>query len=210
MILTNTEASLLWLGRSLPDVGEIQELCTRNLAEVHRAVDVIQRIRSMVVRAAPERQRESLNAIVADALPFLRPELQRLGVALRLDLAPTLPDVLADRIQLQQVFVNLGLNAVQAMAQGERPRKQLTIRTALVDELCVFAEMDDTGPGVAAAHADSLFRSFFSTKEGGMGMGLSICRSIVEAHGGNIEVVNLGVEAGARFRVTLPVTASRC
>jgi C4-dicarboxylate-specific signal transduction histidine kinase len=206
-ISTNTEASLLWLARSPPDVGEIQELCTRNLAEVQRAVDVIQRIRSMAIRATPERQRENLNSIVADALPFLRPELQRREVTLCLDLAPRLPDVLADRIQLQQVFVNLALNAVQAMSQGDRA-KRLTIRTARMDQSSVLAEIDDTGPGVSAAHMDNLFQSFFSTKKGGMGMGLSICRCIVEAHGGDIQALNLGAAAGARFRFTLPASPS--
>lgn len=202
-ISTNTEATLLWLARSPPDVGEIQELCTRNLAEVQRAVNVIQRIRSMAIRAAPERQPENLNSIVADALPFLRPELQRREVTLCLELAPRLPDVLADRIQLQQVFVNLALNAVQAMSQGDRARR-LTIRTARMDHANVLAEVDDTGPGVSVDHMDNLFQSFFSTKKGGMGMGLSICRCIVEAHGGYIRASNLGAAAGARFRFTLP------
>jgi C4-dicarboxylate-specific signal transduction histidine kinase len=209
-ISTNTEASLLWLARSPPDVEETRDLCNQNSAEVQRAVNIIQRIRSMAIRASPEQQRASLNSVIEDAMPFLRAELQRQDVALELDLAPNLPEVLADRVQLQQVFVNLALNAIQAMALGNTPKRRLKIRTLHIDASFLCAEIDDTGPGIAAGHMDRLFQSFFSTKRDGMGMGLSICRSIIEAHGGRIEARNLGAGDGARFRFTLPASAPSC
>jgi signal transduction histidine kinase len=205
-ISTNTEASLLWLASSPPDVEEIRELCNRNSAEVQRAVNIVHGIRAMAIGASPDQQRGSLNSVIEHAMSFLRAELQQQDVALELDLAPNLPQILADPVQIQQVFVNLALNAVQAMVLGNTPKRRLTIRTVSIDPSFLCAEIDDTGPGIAADHIDRLFQSFFSTKTGGMGIGLSICRSIIEAHGGHIEARNLGAGNGARFRFTLPAS----
>lgn len=111
----------------------------------------------------------------------------------------------ADRVQLQQVLANLAVNAVQAMAQPGRSVRRLTIRTARVDARTVSVEVEDSGPGIAAGHMDRLFQSFFTTKDGGMGIGLAICRSIIEAHDGSIRASNLTDGRGARFHFTLPV-----
>jgi signal transduction histidine kinase len=117
-------------------------------------------------------------------------------------LGPDLPFVRGDRVQLQQVFANLAVNALQAMSgQGER---RLLIRTALTDPRTVCALIEDNGPGIPEDQLHRLFQSFFTTKKGGMGIGLAICRSIVEAHGGRLEAANLTDGAGARFRFTLP------
>ena len=115
---------------------------------------------------------------------------------------PGLPGVRADRTQLQQVFVNLAVNAIQVMAQHHSAKPAVTLRTSPAADGGVLVEIDDNGPGIPADHAARLFDSFFTTKEGGLGIGLSICRSIVEAHGGRISSANL--RPGARFSFTLP------
>jgi PAS domain S-box-containing protein len=204
-ILTNGEAALRWLSRSELDVAELRELSTRTVADAQRAADIIGRIRSMASRSKPERRLTSVNSIVEEVMIFLRPELNRHGVRAALDLAPGLPDVMADRIQLQQVFANLAVNAMQAMAGSEERR--LVIRTTQLNEKTLAAEVQDSGPGIPPDHLIRLFESFFTTKEGGMGIGLAICRSIVEAHGGRIEARNLATGHGALFRFTLPALA---
>ncbi|MEI9983843.1 MAG: ATP-binding protein [Aliidongia sp.] len=200
-ILTNAEAALRWLDRPEPDLDELRALSIRTAADARRAADIIRRIRSMAVRQEPEQGRVALNGVVKDVALFLGPELQRQGIEAVLELAPDLPDVVADRVQLQQVVANIAINATQAM-KGSTERR-LTIRTGAPDQGTLRIEIEDTGPGIAADHLGHLFESFFSTKPGGMGIGLAICRSILEAHGGSIAAINLP-EGGARFRVALP------
>jgi PAS domain S-box-containing protein len=204
-ILTNGEAALRWLDRPEPDLDELRALSTRAVADARRAADVIDRIRAMAVRTEPTYAAVALRGVVEDVTMFLRPELRRQNVEAVLELAPDLPDVFADRVQLQQVLANLAVNAVQAMAQPGRSVRRLTIRTAQVDVRTVSVEVEDSGPGIAAGHMDRLFQSFFTTKDGGMGIGLAICRSIIEAHGGSIRASNLTDGRGARFHFTLPV-----
>ena len=204
-ILTNGEATLRWLDRPDPDLGELRALATRAIADARRAADIIRRIRAMAIRAEPERVKVALNDVVGDVLMFLRWEMQRHGVSVTLDLGPALPAVMADRVQLQQVLANLCINAVQAMALSERPMRRLSVRTFLADGNTIGADVEDTGPGIPLSHLERLFQSFSSSKQGGMGIGLAICRSIIEGHGGTIAGANLGGAGGARFRFTLPV-----
>jgi len=203
-ILTNGEAALRWLDRPEPDLAELRMLSARTIADAQRAADIIRRIRSMATRGEPEEAPLALNDVAEEVVLFLRPELRRQGVDAMLDLAPDLPIVVGDRVQLQQVFANLAVNAMQAMA--DQPERRLTIRTALIDDRTVRAEIEDTGHGIAADHGDHLFQSFFTTKDGGMGIGLAICRSLIEAHGGRIGAANLPGGHGARFHFTLPVS----
>ncbi|MEJ1968259.1 MAG: ATP-binding protein [Rhizomicrobium sp.] len=200
-ILTNGEAALRWLQRPEPDLEELRALSTRTVADARRAADIIRRIRGLATRGAPEDATLALNGVVEEVMLFLQPELRRRGVEAVLDLAPGLPDTRGDRVQFQQVLANLAVNAMQAM--GERDGRRLTIRTALDADGMLAAEVEDTGPGIDPGHRDRLFDSFFTTKDGGMGIGLAICRSIVEAHGGRIDAVD--VPHGACFRFTLPV-----
>jgi C4-dicarboxylate-specific signal transduction histidine kinase len=202
-IMTNSETALRWLDRPEPDLDELRALATRAIADARRAGDIISRVRAMAERSEPERALVSLNGIVRDVMVFLEPELRRHGVEAVLDLAAGLPDIVADRIQLQQVFANLAINAVQAMSS--RAERRLTIRTMLTDQMTLCAEVEDTGPGIPDDHSGRLFQSFFTTKEGGLGIGLAICRSIIEAHGGRIEAANRGGGQGAVFCFTLPV-----
>jgi signal transduction histidine kinase len=143
-----------------------------------------------------------LNEAAEDAMSFLRHEFELHRVTGRLELMPDLPTVSGDWTQLQQVFVNLAVNAMQAMVQHDTPGPTVTVRTSRAPDRGILVEIEDNGPGIPDDHLAHLFDSFFSTKEGGLGIGLSICRSIVEAHGGRIACVNLPV--GARFSFTLP------
>ena len=203
-ILTNGEAVLRWLDRPVPDVVELRKLATRSMTDARRAADIIQRIRTMAVPGEAGRVPVAINTLVEESMVFLRPELSRHDVDARLDLAPDLPEVLADRVQIQQVFVNLAVNAMQAMA-GHSPR-QLVIRTSRPQLEMVKADIEDSGPGIAPENLDRLFGSFFSTKKGGMGIGLAICRSIIETHGGRIHAANLSSGQGSRFSFTLPAS----
>jgi PAS domain S-box-containing protein len=202
-IETNTEASMLWLQRSPPNIDEVRELAARTAIEVQRAADIIHRIRSMAVRAEPEHQNIELNSVVREAMLFLRHELQRNEVDSSLHLGSSLPNVFGDRVQLQQVVVNLAINAIQAMAAAKSVPHVLTIRTAMTSRgVAIYVE--DTGPGIADNAFGRLFESFFTTKATGMGIGLPICRSIVEAHGGEISAGNRKVGTGAIFTILLP------
>jgi two-component system, LuxR family, sensor kinase FixL len=200
-ILTNGEAALLWLNRPQPNLDELRALSARTVADARRAADIIRRIRDMATRAETERSPVGLNAVIQEVLLFLSPELRRQGVETTLDLAGGLPEVMGDRVQLQQVFVNLAVNAVHAMAGQEN--KRLVIRTTRVAEDAVRAEIEDTGNGIHPDNLNQVFQGFFTTKQDGMGIGLAVCRSIIEAHGGSIEAANRP-GGGARLRFTLP------
>jgi C4-dicarboxylate-specific signal transduction histidine kinase len=178
----------------------VRELTKRVVADARRAADIIARIRSMATRQTPEPAALSIDDVVREAMAFLRHEAQSRGVMLAHHPLETAPQVLADRTQLQQVVVNLAVNAMQAMAQS--PERRLVLRTTLEGGAVVCA-IEDSGPGIPADHFGRLFESFFTTKDGGMGMGLPICRSIIEAHGGRISAAN-NVVGGARFSFTLP------
>jgi PAS domain S-box-containing protein len=206
-IETNTEASLLWLAHTPPNVEEVRELSLRTAAEAQRAAGIIHRIRSMAIRAAPVHEVVNVNVIIDEALLFLQHELQRNGVATTLRLSPDLPGVLGDRVQLQQVVVNLGLNAIQAMAAAAQGERALAIRTFVLDGGRICFDVEDTGPGLDADALSQIFDSFYTTKESGMGIGLPICRSIIEAHGGTISAVQRTDRSGARFAVIFPVAA---
>jgi len=202
-IATYASAGLHWLDRAEPDLTELRRLNTRILETAGHAADIIARVRGMAIRRGPERTALSINGVIEDALLFLRQELQERGVSVTLDLTQDLPPILGDPTQLQQVVVNLAMNAIQAMTQtGGAPRK-LVVRSA-ADGAAVAVMIADTGSGIAADHLDRLFESFFTTKDGGMGMGLPICRSIVESHGGRMRAGNRD-GGGAQFTFTLPV-----
>ena len=202
-IVTNGEAGLRWLGRAEPDVGEARVLNTRMVADARRAADIIARIRQMAQRGEPRREPIVIPELVAEAAQFLGHEIQGRGASLVLDLPPGLPVVTGDRTQLQQVVVNLAMNALQAMAAADSVRRQVTLRAAALGEELVRVDVEDTGPGIPAAALPHLFDSFFTTRATGMGMGLSICRSIVEAHGGSIEARNVQ-DGGAIVGFTVP------
>jgi C4-dicarboxylate-specific signal transduction histidine kinase len=206
-IAINSQASLRWLDRPEGELEEVRALTQRSLADARRAADIIARVRAMAARRAPERIEISLHDAVLEALQFLRHEVEWRGITVSHLFASQAPRVLADKTSLHQLIVNLAVNAMQAMAQVGAAERRITIRTMSPDRATVRCCVEDSGPGIAPEHLPHLFDSFFTTKEGGMGMGLSICRSIIESHGGRIEADNGSIHGGARFSFTLPIAS---
>ncbi|MDI3561899.1 PAS domain S-box protein [Bradyrhizobium sp. Arg816] len=203
-IATNCQANLRWLNRAEPDLDEVRALTQRSLADARRAADIIARVREMAARRAPERVLVSPHDVILEALQFLRHEVEWRGVKVSHIFSPAAPPVLGDRTLLHQVIVNLAVNAMQAMAQTGVAERKITVRTTSIDGTVLRCSVEDSGKGIEPEHLPRLFESFFTTKEGGMGMGLSICRSIIESHGGRIEADNGSTHGGARFSFSLP------
>jgi PAS domain S-box-containing protein len=202
-IVTSGEACLRWLDHEPPELGEVRNAVESMIGDGVRASEVVWGLRSLSKKAAPQRTHLNLNYIVDDVVLLVRREVRNHGVSLQLELAPALPAVLGDRVQLQQVIMNLLINAIQAMAAvTDRPR-ELFVRTHRPEGEQVLIEVRDTGVGIDPENLKQLFNAFFSTKPSGMGMGLSICRSIIEAHGGRIWA-SRNDGPGATFHVMLP------
>lgn len=201
-IAANGAAGLRWLARDEPDLHEVHALTLRIVSDARRAADIISRLRAMASGQAAERTAVSLRDVAEDAALFLEHELQRRDVRLTVTMPQRLPLVSADRIQLQQVIVNLAMNAIQAMAGAHGDEKNLILACAATSDGVAF-KVEDSGPGIPPDHLPRLFDSFFTTKPGGMGMGLAIARTIVESFGGSISAENRA-EGGARFVFTLP------
>ncbi|MGL4440949.1 MAG: PAS domain-containing sensor histidine kinase [Bosea sp. (in: a-proteobacteria)] len=199
-IAASGAASLRWLAAETPKLDEVRDLATRMVADAQRAASIIARIHAMAERREPERVAISMNSLVADVLTFLDHELKAQDISLDVQLEPDLPELMMDRTPMQQVIVNLAVNAMQAMVGNDRRR--LTLVTSRLADGLVSLQVEDSGHGLPE-EANRLFESFYTTKATGMGMGLAICRSIVEAHGGTI-LASQG-DVGARFTVNLPV-----
>jgi len=203
-IVADADASLNWLAAPRPDLERVREALEAIAMDGHRAAEVIQRIRQLATKSAPRKDPVNVNDVVHDVLPLARAELRHHDVSLVLQLAPELPGVLGDRVQLLQVSLNLIMNAIQAMAPVTGRPRELTIRSEMHDRDRVRLTVQDTGVGIDAKHRDELFSAFFTTKPGGMGMGLTISRSIVEAHGGQLWTTP-NEPHGAIFHFSLPV-----
>jgi PAS domain S-box-containing protein len=208
-VITNANAGLRWLGALQPNQGEVQQALGRIVRDGTRAGEVIGRIRALVRKLPPRRDLFEINEAIREVVSLTQTEMQRHGVQLRSPLADDLPLISADRVQLQQVMINLIVNAIEAMGASERPR-ELTIVSGRGRANEVFVEVGDTGPGLDPKKLDLLFQSFYTTKPDGIGMGLAISRSIAEAHGGQLSA-GANQPRGALFRLTLPVeeTSSR-
>ena len=206
-IATNAAAGLRWMDREEPNLEQALRLTRRIVDDAQRAGDIIARIRDMATDNRRPPEPVSINALIQEGALILKHELQGQGVTPVLVLEPELPPVLADRTQLQQVLVNLTVNAMQAMAAAGSQVRELHLRSGRAGPDQLRITLRDTGPGLEPDLMDQLFRSFFTTKASGMGMGLAICRSIVEAHGGTITAAN-APEGGALFTLTLPVIAA--
>jgi C4-dicarboxylate-specific signal transduction histidine kinase len=197
-IVTNGEVCLRWLDREVPDLGEVRDSVGSIIRSGRRASEIIQRLRALSRKSETQKVAVDINGAIHEVIPLVQHEVLSHRVSLRLELAPTLPAVLGDRVQLQQVIINLIVNGMEAMADvTDRPR-ELVIRSHLDDSGQVLVAVEDSGVGMDPENAKLLFNAFFTTKSSGMGMGLSICRSIIENHGGKLWAT-LNAGPGATF-----------
>jgi PAS domain S-box-containing protein len=199
-------ACLRWLNAATPDLNEARSAAEWIIREGNRAAEVIRRVRALAKKSDTEMIPLDVNDLVREVVALVQRELFSRQVSLRMELAPALPAILGDRVQLQQVIINLVMNGIEAMqAVTDRPR-QLLIRSLHDGKQQMLVSVTDCGVGIPAENVDRLFNAFFTTKSGGMGMGLSICRSIIEAHGGRLWAT-ANVPYGATFQFNLPVDA---
>jgi PAS domain S-box-containing protein len=205
-IVNNASASLRWLA-----VNNVEEARRSNeliRADAHRAAEIVQRIRSFAKKAPPQKDWMDVNQTIPEVIELARSEAQKNRVSIRTQFASDLPLVFADRIQLQQVILNLIMNAVEAMSEDEDSPRELLIRTDTHALGGIVLVVQDSGPGLRPEDIDRLFTPFYTTKPQGMGMGLAICRSIIEAHGGRLWVT-ANDDRGATFHFTLPTGGER-
>src|ERR1700720_3849906 len=201
--VTNAKTCLRWLGRDEPDVAEACEAVSRIVKDVTRAADIISRISSLFKKGALQRELVDVNELIREMIVLLRSEVNRYSISIHIELAEGLPRVMADRVQLQQVFMNLMLNGVDALKETTGGG-ELTIQSEAGDGQLQIS-VSDTGVGLPAQQADKIFRAFFTTKGNGTGMGLPISRSIIESHGGRLWAAG-APGRGATFQFTLPAT----
>src|ERR1700731_3424815 len=202
-LVANAEACLRWLRRRTPDVDAACRSVEWIIADGNRASEVIRRVRALAKKTDTEKVALEINDVVRETIPLVQRELISHHVLLRMELAPTLPMILGDRVQLQQVIINLVMNGIESMQSvTDRPR-ELVVRSCQDETQQVLVSVADCGVGISAENADRPFTAFFTTKSNGMGMGLSICRSIIEAHGGRLWATTCEPR-GALFQFTIP------
>jgi C4-dicarboxylate-specific signal transduction histidine kinase len=202
-VITNANAGSRWLHARRPNLEEVRQALARIVRDGNRARDVIDRVRALVKKVPPRREFSDINEAIREVIALTQTEMQRSGASLQSRLADDLPLILADRVQLQQVFINLAVNAIEAMARSSDEPRGLTIVSGIGGAKEVFVEVQDTGPGLDPGKLDRLFQSFYTTKPDGIGMGLAISRSIAEAQGGRLSA-GPHKPHGAVFRLTLP------
>ncbi|MFM0203372.1 ATP-binding protein [Paraburkholderia fungorum] len=205
-IVTNGEACLRWLRREPLNMEEIEGCVTQITDEGNRAAGIVQRVRMLMKGAPPERTAVGMNQLIEEAAKLIRAEVERHAGALVLSLGSNLPDVLGDRVQLQQVLINLIVNGMQSMSAAAS-RREMVVTSTSDPEGNVVVSVRDSGPGISEQNLPRLFDAFFTTRSTGMGMGLAICSSIIEAHGGQIWAAN-NPEGGATFSFSLPAAAA--
>ena len=204
-VVANAEACLRWLGRGTPDLEAARRSVEWIIDDGNRAGEVIRRVRALTNKTDIEKMPLDINDVVRETVALVQRELISQQASLQIELAPTLPVIPVDRIQLQQVIINLMMNGIEAMQSvTDRPR-ELVIQSAQ-DETHLVVSVRDCGVGIAVENAERLFNPFFTTKASGMGMGLSICRSIIEAHDGRLWAT-ANVPHGATFQFTLPLNS---
>jgi C4-dicarboxylate-specific signal transduction histidine kinase len=205
-VLANAEACLRWLNRETPDLDGARRSVEWVIDDGNRAIEVIRRVRALAKKTDIEKVPLDVNEVVREVFALVRGELISHQVSVRTEFAPALPMILGDRVQLQQVIINLVMNGIEAMQSVmDRPR-ELVIRSSQDETEQVLVSVTDCGVGISSENADRLFSAFFTTKASGMGMGLSICRSIMEALGGRLWAT-ANIPHGATFHLTLPLNA---
>jgi NO-binding membrane sensor protein with MHYT domain/signal transduction histidine kinase len=199
----DAEAGLLWLAAQPANLEEVRQILTRIVGSGNRAGEVIGRIRALIKKAPLRKERLEINGAIREVIELTRGEAQKNGVAVRTQLADGLPLIQGDRVQLQQVILNLIVNAVQAMSSAGDGARDLLVSTGTAGSDRVLVAVRDSGPGLPPSSAERLFEAFYTTKADGMGMGLSICRSMIEAHGGRLWA-SANEPRGAVFQFTVP------
>jgi PAS domain S-box-containing protein len=203
-VVANADAALRWLDREPPDVAAAHRSVEWVINDSYRASEVIRRVRALANKTDMEKAPVDFNQVVKEAIALVQRELTSQRISLRAELAPALPEVFGDRIQLQQVIINLLINGIEAMQLVTGRPRELVIRSGQDETSQVRLSVTDCGVGISAENVNRLFNAFYTTKTNGLGMGLSICRSIVEAHGGRLSASgNEGL--GATFQFVLPL-----
>jgi PAS domain S-box-containing protein len=205
--ITNAQAALRWLSSQPPDLEEVRQALCRVVKEGNRAADVIDRIRALIKKAPPRKDRLKIGEAIREVIALTHSEALKEGVSVQTQLAEGLPFIQGDRIRLQQVILNLIMNAIEAMSGVGKGAREVLISTGQETSGGVLVSVQDFGPGLDVEGLDHLFDAFYTTKAGGMGMGLAICRSTVEALGGRIWA-SRNVGPGATFHFTLPVASA--
>ena len=200
-VLSSGRAALRWLDR--PDPEGARRAIERVIRDAARAGDVISGLRALVKKAPPRTESFDMNEAIREVIVVTRGEAARNGISVETQLADGLPLIEGDRVQLQQVVLNLVINAVEAMSGISEGARELLISTGKAESDGVLVAVRDSGPGLAPATLERLFEAFYTTKPGGLGLGLSICRSIIEAHGGRLWA-SANEPQGAVFQFTLP------
>jgi PAS domain S-box-containing protein len=203
-VIANAEACLSWLDRNPPDLDTARRSVEWIVEDANRASEVIRHVRALAKKTGIEKASLDINDVASDAMALVQRELSSHGVLLKLELAPDLPRIFGDRVQLQQVIINLAINAAEAMESVAGRPRELTIRSGRRDLDKVFLSVADSGVGIPDTDAERVFAPFFTTKSSGMGMGLSICRSIVEAHEGRLSA-SRNEGDGTTFQFALPL-----
>jgi C4-dicarboxylate-specific signal transduction histidine kinase len=201
--IANSDACLAWLSSQPPNLDEARAAADRTIEAATRASDIIRRIQALFKKAAPERLRVNINEVIEETLGLIQSEVLGNNVSLQTELGPQLPPVLGDRVQLQQVVLNLVKNGIEAMSGVQDRALQLRIRSAKHDPNQVLVAVADSGVGIAPQVLGRIFEPFYTTKPEGTGMGLAISRSIIEAHGGRLWA-EPSTPRGTTFQYTLP------
>jgi hypothetical protein len=199
----NANAALRFLERDPPELAEVSEALKCVVTDTYRAGDIIGRIRDQVRKVPPRKESVDLNDAIGNVIALVRGELSKNCVTVHTQLAEGLPPILGDRVQLQQVMLNLILNAIEAMASVDAKMRTLVICTESSPSQGLLVTVGDSGPGIAPEDRERVFESFYTTKASGVGIGLSLCRSIIDAHGGRLWA-DAHRPHGAAFRFTLP------
>jgi len=202
-VVTNGGATLRWLAKNQPEIEEAKQAVKRIIKDANRASEVLSRIHRLVKKERLRTDTLNVNDAILEVIPLIHSEAVKNGVTIQRQLTDRLPSIQGDRIQLQQVILNLMVNAIQAMSGLTKGIRELHIGTESAEEDGVRIGVRDTGPGLSAENLQRLFEPFYTTKPNGMGMGLSICRSIIEDHGGRLWATGLHPH-GALFQFTIP------
>jgi C4-dicarboxylate-specific signal transduction histidine kinase len=203
--VTDANTCLRWLMRDQPDLEEAREAASRMAKDATRAADIISRIRLLFKKVSPQRELVDVNEVIREMIVLLRSEATRYSISVRTELASDLPQVMGDRVQLQQVMMNLMINGIDAMKDVDGIR-ELAVKSQRAEHEEIVVSVTDIGVGLPSQQAEQIFNAFFTTKPHGTGMGLRISRSLIESHGGRLWAAN-NSPRGASFCFTLPTKA---